>query len=62
MERRKKHSQDGDTVLSRDEQLVETKKKQVCQNCNSYNRDEKKCRITGKYVPRKGTCGDVYVN
>jgi hypothetical protein len=31
--------------------------KQVCQNCEAYDRKTKQCKgCGGKYVPRKGTC------
>ena len=32
--------------------------REVCQNCAKYGRRTKKCSVTGRYVPRKGSCPD----
>lgn len=33
-----------------------TEIKIVCKDCVQYHRDFKKCALTDKFVPRKGTC------
>jgi hypothetical protein len=30
--------------------------KKICQECKNYDRVTKKCKLTGEFTKRKGTC------